>query len=254
MRRLWLFVGSLAALAAVLFAAFNVLMLLAHEEVTEQHRFEAAGIASILVHADNGTVEVTGGDVDEIAVSAEISHGLRRTSHRAEVEGDRLVVRGDCHMAMSYWCRTTYRVTVPADLPVVAEANNGRITLRDLRGDVDADSHNGRIELIRMAGDVTAESRNGRVEATGLRSGRVDARTSNGSVTLTFAAAPTTVEAHSRNGSVEVVVPDGPIAYRVVTDTSFGSVDAAVRTDPQGERSITATTRNGSVRVRYPTG
>lgn len=254
MRRLWIVLGSLFTVAAVGFAAFNVVMLVAHEEVTERASFDAAGIAALEVHTDNGTIEVVGDDVTEITLVAEISHGLRRTTHRARVEGDTLVVRSDCQLAMSYWCRTHYTLVVPTDLAITADSNNGRVTLRDLTGTIDVDSDNGRLELIRLSGSVEATSDNGRIEGSGLRSTQVTATTHNGSVHLTFAEPPETVVARTHNGSVTVVLPDDDAAYRVETDTDHGSVDAAVRTDPDSERSVVATTHNGSVRVRYPTG
>lgn len=254
MRRLWIVFGSLFTVAAVGFATFNVVMLIAHEKVTERASFDAAGVTALEIHTDNGSIEVVGGDVTEITLVAEISHGLRPTTHRAELEGSTLVVRSDCKLAMTYWCSTDYQLVVPTALAVTADSNNGRVTLRDLTGSIDVDSDHGRLELIRLTGAVEATSDNGRIEGSGLRSSRVTATTDNGSVRLTFAAAPRTVVARTSNGSVDVVVPDDTTAYRVETDTDQGSIDAAVRTDPDSERSIVATTRNGSVRVRYPTG
>jgi hypothetical protein len=254
MRRLWIVVGSLATVAAVGFATLNMVMLVAHEEVTEHATFDATDITALDLHTDNGTIEIVGDDVDEITLEAEISHGLRPTTHRTAVEGDTLVVRSDCHFAMSYWCSTSYRLVVPRDLAVTASSNNGRVTVIDLTGTVDVDSDNGRLELIRLTGPVEATSDNGRVEGSGLRSTSVTATTSNGSVSLTFAAAPRTVVARTHNGSVEVVLPEGDASYRVETDTDHGSIDAAVRTDPASDRTVVASTHNGSVRVRYPTG
>lgn len=254
MQRLWIIVGSVITVAALAFGTFNVVSLVAHEEVTETSTFDAAGIVALDVRTGNGTIEVVGDDVEEITLVADISHGLRRTDHRAEVEGDTLVVRSDCPHLSFTWCSVDYHLVVPADLSVVASSDNGRLTLRDLTGDVDADSDNGRIELIRISGDVEATTSNGRVEGDGLRAAVVTATSRNGSVELTFASPPTAVEARTSNGSVEVTVPDDDTAYRVETDTDHGSIDAAVRTDPSSDRFIVATTNNGSVRVRYPTG
>jgi hypothetical protein len=254
MQRFWIIAGSLLTVAALVFATLNIVSLVAHEEVTETATFDAAGIDLLDVQTDNGTIEVVGADVDEISVVADISHGLLRTEHRAEVEGGTLVVGASCADLSFSWCSVDYDIVVPRDLVVDADADNGRVTLRDLAGDVTVDSDNGRIELLRVGGSVRASTDNGSVEGTGLRGPEVTATSSNGSVRLSFAEAPTMVTARTSNGSVEVTVPHDDTAYRVELDTDHGSTDAGVRTDPDSRHVIIATTSNGSARVQYATG
>jgi hypothetical protein len=253
MERAWLAVGSVVTVAALVWGSFSIVGLLAHEEVTERAAFDPAGIERIDMSNDNGSIEVQADDVAEITLVAEIDHGLRRTGHRADVQGSTLVVRGSCPH-WSTWCEVDYRLVVPADLDVVADMDNGRITLRDLAGDVEVRGDNGPIELDRITGDVRARTSNGSVDGTGLRSDRATARSSNGRVTLSFARPPTSVQADTSNGPVEVVVPDGPETYHVRADTDHGATDVDVRTDPGSDRSIDAETSNGSVTVRYASG
>ena len=49
-----------------------------------------------------------------------------------------------------------------------------------------------------------------------------------------------------------VVLPDTPDAYAVDIDTDNGNVRNDVRTDPTSSRTITVSSDNGSVTVRYP--
>jgi hypothetical protein len=256
MGRLWMIIGSVLAVATVGFATYNVVSLIAHEEVTETTTVHADGITSIRLHNDNGTVEILGDDdVDEVTIVAEISHGLRRTVTEATVEGDVLVVDMDCPTSLNQvWCSVDYRLVVPAALDLDVHNENGRLVLRDIDGDVIADGDNGRVELARLTGDVDASTDNGSLRASGLRGDVVHGRSSNGSVRLSFAEAPTTVTARTSNGSVEVVVPEDDTAYRVAADSTIGSIDTAVRTDPSSDRTITADTQHGSITVRYPTG
>jgi hypothetical protein len=236
------------------FATYNIVSLIAHEEVTETSRYDAEELTSVELHNDNGSVEILGDDVDEVTITAEISHGLRRTVTEGSIEGDALVLDMDCPTGIPTWCSVDYKLVVPRGLDVEVDNENGRTILRDIDGDVLVDGSNGRIELARLGGDVDVDTSNGRVEASGLRGDVVHSRSRNGSVRLAFAEAPTTVTARTSDGSVVIVVPDGDATYRVLADNFVGSIDAAIRTDPTSDRTITANTDHGSITVRYPTG
>ena len=49
-----------------------------------------------------------------------------------------------------------------------------------------------------------------------------------------------------------VVLPDTPDAYAVDIDTDNGSEHNDVRTDPASSRTITLSSDNGNVTLRYP--
>lgn len=249
MTRLWIALGSIPAVGALALGTVQVVGVLAHEEVVETAAFAAEEVTSLRVGNENGPVDITGADVDEITVVAEISHGLQRTEHRAEVVDGVLVLDAECPF-MPTWCDVAYSVTVPRSLPVTADVDNGRITVRDLDGAITVDGDNGRIELFRVGGQVRVQSDNGRIEGTGLRSAILDADTDNGRISLSFAEAPDFVTATSDNGRLEIVVPPDDGAYRVDARTDNGSTDIGVATDPTSERSITAHSGNGSVAVR----
>jgi hypothetical protein len=250
---LWLIAGSLLTLVALGWFTANFVSLLAHETVTEVTTVPAAGIRLLDVRDADGKVEVVGGQVDEITVTAKVSHGLRPTRYRVNVDDGVLVVRSSCPF-LSTWCGVDQRITVPADLPVQASSDEGQITLEDLSGPVTASCDNGALELTRLSGNLTVDSDNGRVDGSGLESQTVVARSDNGFVRLEFSEPPANVTASSSNGMVDVVIPDTPVAYRVVAESSNGETDVGVRTDPSSERTIVATSSNGHVKVRYPTG
>lgn len=251
-RRAWIVGGSILAALALLVGTAQIVSALARERTTEADAFPADGIRLLDVDSRNGAVEVLGGPVQEITVTARIDHGLRRTEHRATVEGGVLRVRSSCPL-LSSWCGVDYRILVPADLAVAIDVDNGRLIVRDVSGSVRADGQNGAIELARLSGELDVSTHNGRLESTGLRSDRVVARTHNGSLRLEFSDPPSAVEARSDNGRVEVVLPTTPDAYRVDLETDNGSTDAGVRTDPGSDRSVVGRTRNGDVTVRYAT-
>ena len=253
MRRAWLIGGSILTVLVLGGATMNAVGLIAREEQTVVTEIDAAGLTALDVHVDAGSIEVVGTDTDVVRIEAELTHGLRRTGNRAEVEGDTLFVRSSCPL-FGQWCEADYRIEVPAELAVRLDIDDGHLTVRDVDGPVEADGDDGSMELTRLSGDVVADTENGRVIGAGLRSQVVDADSDNGSVRLTFAEPPRRVEATSDNGEVEIVLPDDDTTYLVDIDTDRGSTDIGVRTDPDSDRLIIGRTQNGSVTVRYPTG
>ena len=253
-RRTWLIVGSLVTVPVLLYGAIDVASALAHEERTEVAKFDAGGLQSVDVDNAAGSVRIVGvEDTDTVTVTARVSDGLRATGHDVRSEGDRLVVEGTCPTFLSDWCSVRYTIEVPSDLAVTAETDSGRVTVTDIAGDVEASSDDGRIELARIEGNVVLHSDNGSVTATGIRrASRAEATSENGRVRLEFLDPPDDVVATSDNGSVDVVIPDaGAIAYRVDADSDNGTVSFPVRTDPDGDRTITATSDNGDVTISY---
>ena len=78
----------------------------------------------------------------------------------------------------------------------------------------------------------------GRIVGRRLTAAAVDARNTNGRIELSFLDPPQSVSASAENGSIEVVVPDTEVLYRVEMDTGHGGTDNLVRTDPNSDRAI----------------
>ena len=253
-RRTWMIVGSLVTVPVLLTGASSVASALAHEERTEVSTFDADRLRSVDIHNAAGSIRIIGvEDADMVTVNARISDGLRPTGHDVRRDGDRLVVEGSCPVFLADWCSVRYTIEVPSALAVVADAEDGRVTVTDVAADVEASSDNGRVEVARIEGDVVLHSDNGSVTATGIRrASRAEATSDNGDVRLEFLDSPDDVVATSDNGSVEVVIPDvGAGAYKVDADSDNGTVSFPIRTDPDGNRTITAASDNGDVTITY---
>ncbi len=253
-RRTWLIVGSLVTVPVLLIGASRVASALAHEERTEVSTFDAAGLQSVEIDNASGSARIVGvREADTVTVKARISDGLRPTGHDVRREGDRLVVEGSCPVILDDWCNVRYTIEMPSDLAVVADSDDGRVTVTDMAADIEASSDNGGVEVARIEGNVALHSDNGSVTATGIRrASRAEATSDNGGVRLEFLDPPDDVVASSDNGSVEVVIPDvGGIAYNVDAGSDNGTVSTPIRTDPDGDRTITATSDNGDVTITY---
>jgi hypothetical protein len=253
-RRTWLVVASLATVPVLLFGAAQVASALAHEEHTEQSEFDAAGLRSIDIDNAAGSVRVVGvQDATTVTVNARISDGWRATGHEVHREGDRLMIRSSCPGFLSDWCSVRYTIEVPSDLAIVADADNGRLTVTDIAADVEVSSSNGSIELARIEGNLELHSDNGSVTATELRNAsRAEATSDNGDVRLEFTDPPDDVVASSDNGSIDVVLPDTGELYRVDAHSDNGAVSTGgVGTRPDSDRTITADSDNGDVTITY---
>lgn len=248
----WLAVGSLAAVVGLLYSTFQVVSVIAHNEYDTTARITDPAVAVLDVSTDGGSVEVIGADVDDVRIDAHVSDGMVATRFTHEVVGDQLQVRVRCRMMIeNYWCSADLRIVVPRGLEVRVRSADDSVSVRSLTGRVDADSSNGSVEAESLSGGTRLHSDNGSVRGTRLRTDSLEADSGNGSVRLEFAAAPVSVITRSDNGSVDIALPRGEEGYAVDLDSGNGSTDNLVQSDPQSERRIVASSRNGSVTVRY---
>jgi len=232
-RTAWRIGASVLALAVLLWGSLSIVNLLAHGEAHFARTIPAAGITTIDVSTDRGSVRVIGTDRDDISLHSYVSDGLGGTDHRERVRHGRLAIDASCAFPIGYWCTASYTLRVPRGMKVIAWSGSGRVEVSGTTGAVDLGSQHGDIE------------------AMGLRSRQVQATTDHGSVQLRFASAPQRVTAASDHGDVEVVVPRTGDAYRVELSTDHGGTRADVRTDSGADRLIELQSGHGDVTVRY---
>jgi DUF4097 and DUF4098 domain-containing protein YvlB len=185
-----------------------------------------------------------------VQVRAEISDGLRKTGESRQVVGDTLQLHSTCPNFGSDWCNVNYDVTIPRDLTVVINSDNGQVAVRGTTQPVTIDNDNGSVEIADVSGPLNVTTDNGRISGSQLRAATVTADTDNGRILLEFAVAPTTVVATGDNGRIEVVVPNDGTAYRVNVQSDNGSETVEVPTDPSSARTITIRTDNGAATAR----
>jgi len=246
---LWRILGAVLTVAAIGWAAFNVVSIVAHEEHTETDRYSAADLTGLSIVTDNGRVRVTATETDEIIVRTRVSEGLRDTDRSVGTSDGVLRLNGSCPAIGGEWCRVGYEVEVPRDLAVTIVSHNGSVDVTGVAAAVSVDADNGSILLQDVRGPVVATSDNGRVEGSALRAPDVRADSDNGRIELSFAAAPTRVDARSDNGSVVVTVPDTGEAYVVTLDNDTGDQELDVRVDPTSERQLLLSSDHGAVRA-----
>jgi hypothetical protein len=241
----------LAVVVSVLLVAYGVWTLASMLARSTKHRQATyAGVRVVDVDLAFESLRVIAHDDASVDLDRSWTWSFGEPTVTQRKIGDRLVVTSSgCDFRPGLGCRGSVRLDVPRDATLRLRASNSGLTLQDLTGDVDAATSNGSVVVSGLTGPALLHTSNGRIEGTGLRTPRLEATTSNGSVRLTYAAAPTTLTARTSNGAIEIVLPRDGTSYRVDATTSNGANEVAVPTDPGSSRTITAHTSNGAVRV-----
>ena len=246
---------------------------------TIEKRFAVSGAPTLKVGTFDGSVEVNTWDRPEVLVTIERRAASRSDADRmqitAEQTGDRVDVdvrghrEGGFHLHFgSFSARIS--VMVPLKATVEARTGDGRVTVRDVQGDLNVRTGDGSIRLEHVKGAVDATSGDGSIEIEGEIDG-LRARSGDGRVHLHAAnkALSSDWSLATGDGAVVVEVPDGFSAEldattgdgRVeVRDVPFsGSSDSRHRGAARGRigdggARVTIRTGDGSITVRQATG
>ncbi|GAA4349723.1 DUF4097 family beta strand repeat-containing protein [Angustibacter luteus] len=230
-RPLLIGLGIAFAVLSIVAGTLNVIGSIGRDSVQRQASYQGIRVVDVDVSAES--VQIVAGPDDVTRLDRTIGWSLQKPSFSERQEGDRLVIRSSCGITFGRGCSGKVRLVVPADVQVHAHSSGGYVGATGLSGPLDLSSSAGHVEGVRLA------------------SATVEADSSAGSVSLTFAVAPTDVKATGSAGSVEVLLPPGDEAYRVDAGSSAGSSEVSVRTDPDSSRRIVAHSSAGSVEVSY---
>ena len=227
----WRVVGGLVAAVVVVLSTGSVISAFTEQRRTTTTSYPQA-LSKVVVDTGTGSVDLRGGAAGSPVVverRTRSSLGSSPTSSEA-VSGGVLTLNAGCRgFGM---CDVGYTISVPPGTAVTVTTSTGSIEAAGLDGDLDVTTSTGSIELGL------------------LRSARVAAQASTGSVELVFAAPPQDVRAETSTGSVEVVVPADGSTYAVQSSTSVGSSEVTVPVDSSSPRRIQAKASTGSVEVR----
>jgi hypothetical protein len=205
---------------------------------------------SVVANIPNAAVELRPGTDDQVHVETRGTYFGSMPTLKVTTSGGVTSVSGGCPSQWFGFCSVNLTVTLPASLPVVVRAQNGRVTATGLTGPLKLASTNGQITTTGTRGEIELRTTNGSIRVGDAASRRVTAETTNGSIELEFLDAPTAVDARSTNGNVTVRVPPDGVTYSVDVRTTNGKIEnESVPSDPSSRRSITAATTNGNVTI-----
>lgn len=247
MRRTFVVVTLLLGLAAAAYGALVVLDLLARSESRSTRPLPVG--ERVELETGSGDLEVVAGDGPpriELRTVAGLWGEPEIRIRRGP--GGLVSVEADCP-GLSFFCTAEARLIVPAGTALVARTGSGEITVRGIRGGVDAETGSGDVELEGVGGArVIADTGSGNVEASGITAGAVGAETGSGDVSLTLSQPPDDVFVDTGSGEVELRLPD--VGYAIETDTGSGDERVDVRRDDGAPRRIRVDTGSGDVTVR----
>lgn len=260
----WTFLLSLLATIS------NGCLLAPMHETTQLLECEYLPGAALHVTSENGSISVQESDRINVGIIAQIRaqtpQRLEATLVTAEeaVDGSLsvFVVWPEGRRKNREGC--SFEIQIPGANGVDLQTSNGRLEAVGLGGKAELRTSNGAIRVERHRGTIQAQTSNGKIEITGA-SENVTAHTSNGSVHVGLQPDATgPIDVKTSNGRIELEV--GPsFSGSLQLQTSNGSIDAndvaqaeivsATRRQvrlafQEGQPPSTATTSNGSIRVR----
>ncbi len=224
---------------------------------TVEKRFTVSGTPSLDISTFDGSVEVGTWDRPEVLVVIE-KHAIDKAAAdrmivTADQNGDVVSVKvreergGGLHVNFgSHNARLT--VTVPAKTRIEATTGDGRVTVRNVEGDLRVKTGDGSIQLEQVNGSVDATSGDGSIDIEGAVRG-LSARSGDGRVRIRAAATPATDwNLVTGDGSVLLEVPEG---FGAELDATTGDGRVEVRDVPfsgqsDGSERGTARGRLGS--------
>jgi len=201
----------------------------------------------------NGGVSVKGWDNGNVMVRARVeASGANEGAARAAVSqialnlsAGQVSATGPVQTDGRGW-QVSYEIFLPRQADLTLKANNGGISITDVRGTIRFDTQNGGVHLSRLGGDVEGKTENGGVdvELNGARwdGTKLDARTVNGGVKISM---PGNYSAHFEAGTVNGHVNLG------IPVTLHGEINKQIETDlGSGGPTIHVETINGGVNVQ----
>jgi putative adhesin len=154
-------------------------------------------------------------------------------------------------------CSADYTIRLPAGTAVDAATGAGDISTRGITADQRLQTGGGAVRVAGSGATLDIDSRGGDITGTRLAATDTVVSTEGGAINLDYLAVPSTLDATSDGGDVDVAVPragSGTDSYRVDTGGDgikheLATVDVAQ--DPAGRHVLFIRANGGSARVHY---
>lgn len=194
---------------------------------------DAEGVTSIAVDTPAGEVAVTASDRSDVAVVSTTRSGLFSDADvDVRREGSQLLLAGDCDGIGLMSCEVAFEVEVPRSLavPLTVDATAGEIDLRGISSPIEVRTTAGAVRLLDFSGET----------ATVL--------TTAGEIDVDAAATTRALDLKTTAGSIDVTIDDRE-PLQVDVDTTVGSQSVSVHQAADADRTITARTTAGEIRI-----
>jgi hypothetical protein len=228
----------------------------ATEDQTYRHPIDR-----LVLDLDLGTVTLIGSTdpgPDTVQVSRVLEFSQRQRPSPSETwQGNALHIASPRCVQDTGKCAADYTIRLPAGTPVDASTGGGDISTRGITADQRLQTGGGAVRVAGSGATLDIDSRGGDVTGTRLAATDAVIGTSGGSINLDYLTVPSTLDATSQGGDVDVAVPragSGTDSYRV--DTGGGDLhrdQAAVEVaqDPAGRHVLFIRADGGTATVHY---
>ncbi len=191
------------------------------------------GVTRIVVDGEAGDITIAVEDRSDIEVTSELSSSLwSEVRNQVDTSAGALTVTSGCDNSFFVFnCSVSHTIRIPADAV----------------GELDLSTAAGTIAVTGSSAEVEARTSAGDIELLDFSGDGATLRTTAGSITVDAAVAPRAISAETTAGRIAITVPDE--VYAVDTDTTAGDADVSVRTDPNADRTIIASTTAGEITI-----
>jgi Putative adhesin len=265
-RRMTLLLGVPVALIAIGWTALTGVAWASRGSYLVHFSVPARG-GQVTVSVGDGTVSVGPGTASRVTVSGTVHYSLIRPRVGLRSTASGVAVDTGCRV-LAVSCSFDFAVAVPAGLgtdisvgagdltargltgPVMLSADSGDVTAAGLAGDVQIRNQSGDITASVLSGpDARIDDVSGDIKVTALSGQNVTVSNVSGDITLDFATVPRRVLVTGVSGDINLVLPPGGAAYRVITRSTSGSTTTGVPTNLDSPNVITATTVSGDITI-----
>ncbi|MBB6350723.1 hypothetical protein FHU36_007295 [Nonomuraea muscovyensis] len=201
--------------------------------------------APVTITSAIGGLRIVPGAAGEVRVDRWL-RGKAAHDDNASWSFDRGALRlgADCTIVFGD-CGARYHVRVPPGVRVVIRSADEGVVVRELAQDVEVSSP-GPIRVYGTSGRLRLVGGDGLIAGDRLRSADVVARTTTGTINLSFAAPPARLEMRSGDGRVTATVPDAP--YQITAESRHGKERSQLRSTTS-DRTIVARSGTGDIRL-----
>ncbi|MCF3124675.1 DUF4097 family beta strand repeat protein [Streptomyces arenae] len=223
-----------------------------------EHRTFALAGKTLTIDSSDSALDVVpaGGDAKDVKVTRWFDgQTVLGSSPKVtwKMSGDRLALDVSCSGVISD-CSARHRVEVPRGVAVTVENSDGRLTASGFREALTVRSKDGAVTVEDTSGPLDLTGADGSLTVRGATSRHVTVDSKDGAVRLELAAVPDRVDTRSKDGSVDIALPDEKdgdrVRYDVRTETRDGSVDVTVPRSDDSPHHVAVRSADGKVTVR----
>jgi len=221
--------------------------------------------STVEVETSFGSINVTGADVNDCNVTADICVNapseekakeiaeqvkirLVRNSKTLCVKTDKPLLKGNCCIGVSF------NITVPKQTGIKCETSYGSVKLADIEGNVEAKTSYASIDCKNVSGEIELKTSYGSIDCTDVKPTTLEAKSSFGGISIN--CSPSTIpdlaaDVKTSYGNIDFGVPPN-FAGKIDASTSFGSVGISPPSTVKetGNGKIHLKTSFGSIKVK----